>query len=57
MSFIQAFSGIKRTETQRQQKEARLQGISLSLPTDLPNQIFSDLVELFGIRNREDRET
>ncbi|KAF9529438.1 P-loop containing nucleoside triphosphate hydrolase protein [Crepidotus variabilis] len=32
----QAFSGIKRTETQRQQREARLQ----------------DLVELFGVRRK-----
>jgi SWI/SNF-related matrix-associated actin-dependent regulator of chromatin subfamily A3 len=30
--FLEAFSGIKRTETQRQRKEARLQGQTVLAP-------------------------
>jgi hypothetical protein len=52
---IQAFSGIKRTETQRQKKEARLQGWSLPC-TVVPaiHNLFGllDLIELFGIRQQ-----
>ncbi|KAJ7217931.1 SNF2 family N-terminal domain-containing protein [Mycena pura] len=40
-ALLKAFSGMKRTETQRQQKEARLQ----------------DLVELFGLKQQESQTT
>jgi hypothetical protein len=52
---FQAFSGIKRTETQRQQREARLQGIWL-LPITFQMQSLTilsvDLIELFGVRRQ-----
>jgi len=50
---FQAFSGIKRTETQRQQREARLQGTEFLLNnTSMQLLIIHsvDLVELLGIR-------
>ena len=49
---MQAFSGMKNKETQRQKKEARLNGQCFPLrrapnPTDA---YMTDLIELFGIR-------
>jgi SWI/SNF-related matrix-associated actin-dependent regulator of chromatin subfamily A3 len=49
----QAFSGIKRTETQRQKKEARLQGKCLWFLITQRSKRVLDLIELFGIRQHQ----
>lgn len=57
--MYQAFSGMKSGETQRQKKEARLQGIfenvfdGLNGLSNFPRNILSDLIQLFGIRQQE----
>jgi SWI/SNF-related matrix-associated actin-dependent regulator of chromatin subfamily A3 len=49
----QAFSGIKSNETQRQKKEARLQGIRyMILLFEILTLACVDLIQLFGLRQQ-----
>ena len=55
--YLQAFSGIKNATTQRQKREARMQGLSSSVCMSEQGVIdwlnwIQDLIELFGMRRR-----